>query len=78
MTGWGWLWVAWLLVFVAIEAAALINKDRGDTLSEHVWAWFSLKGNKGKLKWWQALLRFAFLAFWVWLTLHFLTGGWFL
>lgn len=72
------LWVAWIAAFVVIEGVALVRKRRGDTLSEHTWRWFSLKGDKSKLKPWQAVLRFGFLAFWAWLTLHFLTGGSFL
>ena len=78
MTIWTWLWIIWLLAFIVIETITIIRKDRGDTLSEHVWKWFSLKGGKDKLKPWQAGLRFAFLAFWAWLTIHFLTGGRFL
>jgi len=75
---WGWLWVGWIVIFLVIEGAALINKERGDTLSEHVWSWFQLKGRKDGKKPWQMVLRFVFVAFWIWLTLHFLTGGWFL
>jgi len=75
---WSWLWIAWIGAFLIIEGIALFRKQRNDTLSEKTWKWFSLKGDKGKLKWWQALLRFGFLAFWAWLTLHFLTGGRFL
>jgi hypothetical protein len=65
------LWVIWLALFVVIEGAAIFNKDKGDTLSEHVWAWFSIKG---KGKGWRSR-RFVLLAFLAWLTLHFLTGG---
>ena len=72
MTGWTVGWILWLGMFVAIEGAALFNKDRGDTLSEHVWHWFSIKGKPRGYK----LRRLAFLAFWAWLTVHFFTGGW--
>ena len=67
-----WLWIAWLLAFLGIEAAALLNKDRGDTLSEHVWKWFSVKeGNSRK-----RTVRIATLgAFLAWLAIHFLSGG---
>ncbi|MFF3055009.1 hypothetical protein [Streptomyces sp. NPDC057909] len=41
MTVWSWLWVGWLAAFVVIEGKALFNKTEGDTLSEHVWRWFS-------------------------------------
>ena len=68
-------WILWILAFVVIEGIALADSRRNDTLSEHVWTWFSLKGEKGSLRWWQAILRFGFMAFMAWLTIHFLTGG---
>ncbi len=71
-------WILWILAFAVIETIAIVRKARGDTLSEHVWNWFSLKGKKGKLKGWQIALRFGFLSFWAWLTIHFITGGTFL
>lgn len=68
-------WVFILVWFAVWETIAIIRKKRGDTLSEHVWSWFSLRGRKGDLTKWQALSRFAFLAFWAWITIHFLSGG---
>lgn len=68
-------WVFILVWFAVWETIAIVRKRRGDTLSEHVWAWFSLKGRKDKLSRGQAFLRFGFLAFWAWLTIHFLSGG---
>ena len=70
-----WFWIGWLLLFVVIEGVALIRKERGDTLSEKVWAWFWLKGDKGKLQAWQVVLRVGFIGFWAWLSLHFIFGG---
>ena len=67
--------IGWVLLFglgFALEGAAFFNRDRGATLSQHVWSWFSLKG---KSRGWRAR-RFAFLTFWAWLTIHFFTGGW--
>lgn len=64
-------WVVWLLMFGAIEGVALANKTPGDTLSEHIWRWFSIK-HKGAG--WRAR-RFGLLAFLAWLVAHFLTGG---
>jgi len=78
VTIWTWFWVAWLAVFAILETVTIIRRDTGDTLSEHVWSWFHLVGSKSKLTKWQALTRFGFLAFWAWLTIHFLTGGRFL
>lgn len=65
------LWIVWLVMFGAIEGAALANKRKGDTLSEHTWRWFSIRG---KGKGWRAR-RFALLAFLAWLVAHFLSGG---
>ena len=70
-----WFWVGWLLLFVVIEGVALVRKERGDTLSEKVWAWFWLQGDKSKLQAWQVVLRVGFIAFWAWLSLHFIFGG---
>ena len=71
MSTWTQLWLIWLLLFGVIEGAALSNKKAGDTLSEHVWNWFSI-GWRGKG--WRAR-RFSLLAFLAWLVAHFLTGG---
>jgi hypothetical protein len=40
---WTILWLVWIAAFFAIEVPALLNKQDGDTLSEHVWAWASIK-----------------------------------
>jgi len=78
VTVWTWLWVGWIAAFLIIEGITIARRERGDTLSEHVWKWFHLVGSKSTLTKWQALARFVFLAFWAWLTIHFLTGGRFL
>jgi hypothetical protein len=68
---WAYAWVAWIAAFLTIEVLALKNSAPGDTLSEHVWAVFSIK-EKGN--WWRAR-RFSLLAFMAWLVVHILTGG---
>ena len=65
------LWLLWIGAFFGIEGPALFNKQAGDTLSEHVWQWFSIK-YKGPA--WK-LRRFVLLSFLAWLSAHFLTGG---
>lgn len=47
-------WIFWLLMFAAIEGAALVNRKRGDTLSEHIWSWFAVRD---KPKGWVARRR---------------------
>jgi hypothetical protein len=64
-------WLVWLGLFGVIEGFALMRKEKGDTLSEHIWSWFSVKG-KGSM--WR-LRRFSLLAFLAWLVAHFLSGG---
>lgn len=64
-------WLLWIAAFIGLEGAALKRKAPGDTLSEYVWAFFSVTG-KGRA--WQAR-RFALLAGVTWLAAHFLTGG---
>jgi hypothetical protein len=68
---WAALWVLWILAFIGIEGAALINKEPGDTLSEHVRSWASI-GEKSPG--WR-LRRFSLLAFLAWLVVHLMTGG---
>ena len=65
------LWLIWILTFFLIELPALRNRQPGDTLSEHVWAWCSIKG-KGRA--WR-LRRLALVILLAWLSLHMLTGG---
>lgn len=74
-------WLVWLAYFLVVEVMALFNSKPGDTLSEHVWAWFGTQRRKPgeaarKPSGWTQFRRFALLAFLAWLTLHFLSGGW--
>lgn len=127
-----WLWIGWGLAFVAVEGIALFNSKRGDTLSEHAWAWLGVGsfqrrnhtadvctvcgtriarpaqgivaydpgaagmptwvhidgydtsrygshfGMPGFItpKWTLRVARIILISFMVWLTLHFVTGGW--
>jgi hypothetical protein len=80
---WGWLWVSWIGLFLVLEGIALARRKYGDTLSEQVWNWFGI-GKKdpqtGELirpasSWHVQSRRVALLAFLIWLTVHFMTGG---
>lgn len=80
MSVWTYLWLGWLAAFCVIEGKALFNKTEGDTLSEHVWKWFSTQRTatkQGQPTGWVRLRRFVLLAFMAWLSVHFLTGGMF-
>jgi hypothetical protein len=65
------LWIVWLVLFGAIEGVALANKTPGDTLSEHIWKWFSVRG---KARGWM-FRRAALFLFLVWLLLHMMGIG---
>jgi len=65
-------WIGWGVYFLAVEIPALLNDKKGDTLSEHLWNWFSIR-RKGRA---YRLRRFILGAFMFWLSLHFMTGGW--
>ena len=69
------LWVGIIVYFVIVEGVALVRKKRGDTLSEHVWDWFCLKGEKDGKSAWCIVRRVLFFGFCIWLTVHFLSGG---
>lgn len=70
MNGWTTAWLFWLAMFLVIEIPALLNKNPGDTLSEHVWNWFSIL-NKSEGWLWRRVVLAAFLLWMVW---HLLTG----
>ena len=81
MSGWTWLWLAWIGWFLLVEGMALFNSTPGDTLSEHCWAWFGTRRRRPgeperRRSGWTQLRRVILLSFMVWLTVHFLTGGW--
>ena len=71
-------WLLWIGAFAVVEGVALFNRREGDTLSEHVWAWFGVGLNgkpRPRVTGWVRLRRFTLLAFMAWLSVHFLTGG---
>lgn len=65
-----WLWIIWLAFFAAIEGAALIRRKPGDTLSEHIWAWFQIRD---KPQQWT-VRRGVLAGFLVWLLVHMVAG----
>lgn len=70
-SGWTVAWSMWFAFFLVIEGWALIDKDKNDTLSEHIWHFFAVRDKP----WGWRLRRFVLLAFMAWLSVHFLTGG---
>lgn len=70
MSGFTIAWLLWLAMFVVVEGIALIRKDRGDTLSEHVWKWFRIRDKPRQWTWRRAVLA----GFLVWLLIHMVAG----
>lgn len=65
----------WVILFVlggVLETLAIIDRRRGDTLSEHVWKVFLVKDARHPVLRW--LLRIPLLGALTWLTLHFAFG----
>jgi hypothetical protein len=66
------LWIAWLLMFVAIEVPAIFNKKRGDTWSSVVRYFFGFSKRAGDLQSnGMRLRRASFYVLSVTLFLHF-------
>lgn len=70
MSAYTWAWIFWLVFFAVIEGTAIIDKDRGDTLSEHIWVWFKIKDKPRTWTWRRAALA----VFLVWLLVHMVAG----
>jgi hypothetical protein len=66
----GGSWFLWLAMFLLVEIPAAVLKN-GATLSENVWAWFSIKERR---RLWLAR-RLVLATFLGVLGAHFLTGG---
>jgi len=69
MSGFTFAWVMWLVMFAVIEGVAIFRKERGDTLSEHIWKWFQIRESKD----WN-FRRAALAIFLVWLLVHMVSG----
>lgn len=79
------VWIGLLIAGLVIEGIALFNAKRGDTLSEHLWAWLGVRNNAWKCGpdsnavtpvWTLRVARTLFIFFMAWFTLHITMGGW--
>ena len=70
MSGFTIAWLLWLAMFLVVEGIALFRKERGDTLSEHVWKWFRIHDKPRQWTWRRAVLAI----FLVWLLVHMVAG----
>ena len=66
------IWIVLLSIGVGTEITALLNKDKGDTLSEHIWKWFKVNDPQSPSRRRRVLLLGVFMA---WLGIHFVSGG---
>lgn len=65
-----WLWVAWGVAFAVIEAVAIFNDKKDDTLSEHFRLWFSTHTRLGRTVW--LVISGLFFA---WFVVHIAVAG---
>lgn len=74
MSGYTIAWIIWALAFAAIEGKALLSRQPGTTLSEHIWRWWHVRDPRP-----TPLViagRIVLLSIMVWLTGHFSFGWW--
>ena len=74
MSGYTIAWVMWGVIFVVVEGIALADRDYNDTLSEHVWKWFRVRGAMPTKTGWA--LRGILAVFMTWLWGHMVFGWW--
>lgn len=67
---WTTLWILWGLMFSIIEAVAVANDSKDDTLSEHFRRWFKTDTKKGRTAW-----LLASGVFFAWFTTHIAVEG---
>jgi hypothetical protein len=74
VTGYRWLWVAWIVAFLVLEFIAIGRRRYQDTLSEFVWQ--VCKVTPGNTFWQWTALHIFLAGFLIWLDFH-LLGGYF-
>lgn len=70
MSVYTWAWIFWFAWFAVVEGFALADRDRNDTLSEHIWGWFRIRDKPQQWTWRRAVLA----GFLVWLLVHMVAG----
>ena len=66
-------WLVWVFAFGLIEYAAIKDKNKGDTLSEHVRKLIGTNTDKRSVEQW--LFRAGLAGLIAWLIPHFFTGS---
>ena len=65
-------WIVWIALFIVVEAIAVFNDVRGDTLSEFVWEVIGTNTEHRTLGQW--FWRAGVLVLLAWLIPHMMTG----
>jgi hypothetical protein len=69
-----WIWIGWLVVtglsFAVLETIALIDRRRGDTLSENIRAWLGIDPVRPQRRIAIPVFIGAFLTFVAWFVPH--------
>ena len=69
-------WLIWIGTFIVIEMVAIFNSTKGDTFSEHVWAFLGIKhkgqtiGSRVRPAWTMFVARILFFGITGWALLH--------
>lgn len=63
-----WAWILWILAFGVIEWRAILEQDKGSTLTHHV---RNLLGQKGMADWGNWAFRAFLVGLFAWLVPHF-------
>jgi len=64
------LWGIWVLLFAVIEGTAVFRKDKGATLSRHIWKFLGLKSKGYELPSGYKWRRGGLAVFFAWLIAH--------
>lgn len=67
---WTILWILWIVAFIVIELAAILNDTKDDTLSEHFRKWFRTETKPGRTVW--LIVSGIFVA---WFLVHIAVAG---
>ncbi|MGI5493869.1 hypothetical protein [Microtetraspora malaysiensis] len=75
-----WAWAAWAATafgtFAALETIALVNRNRGDTLSENIRRWLGINPDRPVRRYTIPIFLGGLIAFVVWFGPHIIWSIW--